>query len=142
MKTHEYIPALALLMLAGFSCQGLGTKEISPLGSEYGTSCAVKRPTNIQRPAEMCGSAGYEYLWTMYLRPQCGGCHYQGSFIHWNGFGDANPSTAYYFIQYYSKALFVERVKTNGFLLDDCLLREGDPLLDDLRTWFDRPGSC
>lgn len=130
--------ALALTSTACLS-SGKEMSEVSPiLAGNFGADCPVTRP-QLARPSNLCGSAGYAYLSAMWIRPQCGGCHFVGSPLHWNAMGDADPTVGARYALYYRKDIFVERAQHNAFLLDECLLREGDPLLADIRAWYDRP---
>jgi hypothetical protein len=103
-----------------------------PVPPEYGSA----------RPAVLCGQTGYAYLHAVYLRSQCGSCHYAGSRLHPNAFADADLATAYHDAQFMSADAFVKTVREGRFVDADCWLREDEPLDRDLREWLQHPDKC
>lgn len=112
--------------------------KLSPINE----ACPVKPPANLPRPARLCGDEGYAYLLTMYVRPQCGGCHFKGSVLHWNAMGDADPKTAAWYARMYQKPVFMDKVMRNDFILPECEIRAQDPLYADFNEWWENPANC
>jgi hypothetical protein len=105
----------------------------TPAPSNLPASCYV---AGAQRPSSLCGRAGYSYLLATYVRPQCGGCHYEGSAIHFNPFADRDDNLAYNWGSMMSAQLWTERVTKNPLIYSYCNLRSTDSIYKDLQDWL------
>ena len=105
-------------------------------GDESKDNTVTRRvyPIEGERPAEICGQAGFEYLARGYFFEECGGCHYEGNRFGVTNFAMRNDLDASYqvLLNQVDKETLVEASIENAFC-NSCLLAEDDPLLADIR---------
>ena len=148
MQLIQLSRALALLLLPGFvGCLPAGQELAgADLASpsphpEFVWKCQVRRPV-VQRPGEVCGRPGFEYLLKVYFAGTCRGCHFQGSPVHPLAMADGNLEVAYQSSLTIQRDLFIDRVTKNRLLVPECNLAKNDPVLADFMHWNDHRQTC
>ncbi len=113
-------------------------EDQSPSESRDSTSTRQYYPVESERPEEVCGRAGFNYLATAYFFEECGGCHYEGNRFGVSNFAIRKDIDASYqvMLNQVNPDLLVEASIENAFC-NSCLLRDDDPLLADIRYFAD-----
>ena len=116
-------------------------QEVAP---EEETEESKYYPMSGQKPDQVCGEAGFRYLFDGFVVPECGACHHEDNIYDVSAFAQRDDFAASF--QVISSGVvdseaFKKMVRENPLCIE-CNLIEGDPLLDDIDEYWLNPAIC
>ncbi len=101
-------------------------------------------PMTGEKPELLCGRDGFIYLYEGFLLKECGACHHNDNIYGVSVFAertDVDSSFATIASGLVEKELFLKMVQQNTLCIA-CNLEADDPLLADIKEYWENPASC
>jgi hypothetical protein len=128
------LSVVVFTVLLGFNnCSGFTPPSTNGLESSSLASINYLREP---RPDLIKGRNGYSYILNEYLRPNCAGCHDDGSFTNLPCCSDS-LSTAYFSATLISREAWIDSFTHNKFCGPDCSLDPKGEVYSAFVEWLD-----
>ncbi|MFW7377994.1 MAG: hypothetical protein ACOH5I_04225 [Oligoflexus sp.] len=100
-------------------------------------------PMTGERPSEVCGEAGFEYIWRGFLLKECGTCHFTSNRFGVTEFAERTNLEGSYQVMasQVDRQEFVHAITENPLCIK-CILHEEDPLRADIVYFTEHITSC